>query len=304
MIYLAIEGRLGNQFFQYAFARSLQKKTGEQLVIDYTVPERVGCNGYEESLKYYNVVDYTKTYGDLRDRRVYIIYKVFRKLKPKNLYLKYIYERIFSPLLNIFGIFYIENDHKYIKQRILRNKFKYVKGWFESPKYFEEIDDIIKNELTPIYDLQPQDKATIDKLHAFDTICVTVRRGDFLNDDMSNRFLICTPDYYYHGVEFIKKQIEKPLIYVCSDDIEWCRQNLRFDGEVIFERHGLAIWEKLAIMIECKHFVISNSTFSWWAQHLCKYNNKIVVSPDRWRNEIPLPEAIYEDSWYRYNEIK
>ena len=38
-------------------------------------------------------------------------------------------------------------------------------------------------------------------------------------------------------------------------------------------------------MSRCKHFILSNSTFSWWGQFLSEYKDKIVVSPARWNND-------------------
>ena len=35
-------------------------------------------------------------------------------------------------------------------------------------------------------------------------------------------------------------------------------------------------------MTSCKHFIISNSTFSWWMQYLSEYGNKKVIAPSKW----------------------
>ena len=76
-----------------------------------------------------------------------------------------------------------------------------------------------------------------------------------------------------------------------SDDIEWVKNNI-YTGCVTYYEDGTdPVWEKLRLMSACKHFVVSNSTFSWWTQYLSKSENKIVISPSRWFNndyESPL----------------
>lgn len=52
-----------------------------------------------------------------------------------------------------------------------------------------------------------------------------------------------------------------------SDDIDWVKNNMEFPGEVYYESGVDPVWEKLRLMSACKHFVLSNSSFSWWAQY-------------------------------------
>ena len=55
-IYLPLQGRIGNQLFQYAFARSIQKKMGVGAVLVMDDSEILRC-GWENSLPYYNLPD-------------------------------------------------------------------------------------------------------------------------------------------------------------------------------------------------------------------------------------------------------
>lgn len=54
--------------------------------------------------------------------------------------------------------------------------------------------------------------------------------------------------------------------------------------DVYYEEGNDPDYEKLRLMAGCKHFVISNSSFSWWAAYLSTNDKKIVVAPDRWYN--------------------
>jgi len=73
--------------------------------------------------------------------------------------------------------------------------------------------------------------------------------------------------------------------FVFSDDIEWCKKNIKFSHPTFFvedEYFGKKGEEYLFLMSACKYFVIPNSTFSWWGAWLSEREEKIVICPKKW----------------------
>ena len=53
----------------------------------------------------------------------------------------------------------------------------------------------------------------------------------------------------------------------------------------MFISQDMPVYETLRLMYSCKHFILSNSTFSWWGQYLSQNDKKVVISPSRWNND-------------------
>ena len=113
-------------------------------------------------------------------------------------------------------------------------------------------------------------------------MCVSIRRGDFLDKRFKNEFYICDEEYFTKAFKVVKEKVEVPVLIFFSDDIEWVRENIKTELPSYYESGTDPVWEKLRLMYSCKHFVISNSTFSWWAQYLSRNEQKVVISPERW----------------------
>ena len=125
--------------------------------------------------------------------------------------------------------------------------------------------------------------------------------GDFVkNNSIKSLTNVCSKKYFYDGIKYMQKKLEQPVFIIFSDDVIWCKRNLELPDNTYFEDGTDPIWEKLRLMYSCKNFIISNSTFSWWAQYLSRNDNKIVVAPSRWRN-FEMPNDIYEDNWIKIN---
>ena len=140
-------------------------------------------------------------------------------------------------------------------------------------------------EFTPKYGILEHNKELYKEIEKTESVCVTIRRGDFVeNKKFKQVYDVCTKSYYYRGMKEIAKQVKDPCFVIFSDDIPWIKKHMKFPYNVYYEDGTDTVQEKLRMMYSCKHFVISNSTFSWWAQYLSRNPNKIVVSPNRWYN--------------------
>lgn len=94
----------------------------------------------------------------------------------------------------------------------------------------------------------------------------------------------------------MKQKVRNAKFFVFSDDIEWVKENMNFPEDSVFESGNDPVWEKLRMMYSCKHFIISNSTFSWWAQYLSRNSEKVVIAPNKWRNK-GVWQDIYQENW-------
>lgn len=303
MIYLQLRERIGNQMFQYAFARQLMLDTNDNLCVNIEeyIHRQREMEGWRNQLsgfcvQSFETVDNCSMHNSDISLLTRVVVNLFRRLyfftKEDKRHKLEIYAQV---ILNKLGVYW--NMEGYIKPRKPFSfvKDKYVYGYFESPKYFENIDSIIKKEFVPCEKENSLNEQLYNKICSSNSICVSVRRGDFVTDEFREKLYICDKTYFQNGVDFIKSKIENAIVFVFSDDIEWAKQNLKF-GETYYESGMDDVYEKMRLMSACKHFVISNSTFSWWAQHLSMNNEKIVVAPNRWRND-NLEVSLYEDHW-------
>jgi hypothetical protein len=107
------------------------------------------------------------------------------------------------------------------------------------------------------------------------TCSVHIRRGDYLRFPNDHPTLL--NDYYFKSFDKMKKNTK---FIVFSDDITWCKDNIK--GNNMFYIEDETDYVNLILMSLCKHNIIANSSFSWWGAWLNKNKNKKVIAPKIW----------------------
>ena len=300
MIYTEMYGRLGNQFFRYAATRALQIKyyPHDELVFSFDQIDEAGKvdPSFYNVLEDFNVCNYNVypkkgkvifNESSIQQKLYCILYYIgMRRIMPEQMNEQVEYEEKWHRSLEKKGIYWFRN----LQYSSSLNKF--VSGCFEDPIYFDEIREILLAEFTPKKDLLQKNREMMCNIQQTNSICLSVRRGDFeSNAEVKKLQSVCDRKYFEEAIQVIKNNVKNPVFFMFSDDIEWVKNNI-YTGCVTYYEDGTdPVWEKLRLMSACKHFVVSNSTFSWWTQYLSKSENKIVVSPSRWFNndyESPL----------------
>lgn len=138
-----------------------------------------------------------------------------------------------------------------------------LSGFFQSYKYFQEHEWLIKSLLTPKNGLGM--KWGVTSIH--------VRHGDYLN--LTREYEQLDMDYYNEAMSIV----DSDRYLIVSDDIQWCRRN--FVGEKFHFSEADEITD-LNLQISCEHNIISNSSFSWWGGFLNKNPSKTVIAPGKW----------------------
>ena len=270
--------------FEYAFGRALQLRYDDEFYLDVEEFRRTyGHVPRHYSLGALNISDSVSLLpiGDSRTLLVFkVLHKLCRRWNPK--------------IAKCFNVFWWR-DSSYIDLNVKNtNKKKYYfYGYWQSEKYFAEYKDIIKSELKVKKPISIECLPYSEEIKGCNAVCLHIRRGDFVQEGQ----IVCDVAYYEKGIQYIEQRIKDARFFIFTDDEEWVKGNVKLSHNSTFVRIENPDYEVLRLMYMCKHFVISNSSFSWWAQYLSDYPGKIVVAPTIWNPDMPNDRSVYLDNW-------
>lgn len=247
-IIMDVQGGFGNQLFQLFFVINLAKKYGMYIVVP---DKKILSTGRSIDVE-------RRTYYELFPR----CFNLLTETEIKN--------------LNAIPI--CETDFKYSKVTILDNSLNYVfKGFYQSPKYFDQNLNILDYLKLPDIDMAKVDEVITNLRSSRKTlVSLHVRRNDYL----AHAYFHCVQSigYYKKAIEALRE--ENILVVIFSDDLSWCKEHFEFIKDKVFVQDKDYI--EMMIMSKCDHNIIANSSFSWWGAYMNTNINKKVVYPSKW----------------------
>jgi len=289
MIITQLTGGLGNQMFQYAIGRHLSCMHKVPLKLDisgfreytlrtyrlshFAIPEDFASDFDIENVKFHNHTGLLRALDSLTSR-----------FQPYNL--KNVYKEPFFPY-----------DPNILKCK----NHVYLEGYWQTEKYFKEIEEIIRRDFTIVDEPDLRNKTMAEQIRKSESVSIHIRRGDYVTNPTTNAYHgTCSEDYYKKAIQIIKNHIHQPQFFIFSDDPTWVREHLDTGYPTVFvDFNGPdKDYEDLRLMSLCQHHIIANSSFSWWGAWLCRNIEKIVIAPKKWFNKPDInTKDLIPDTW-------
>lgn len=295
MIRVILRGGLGNQMFQYAAGLALSRRYRTPLVLDATY---LNDHFPRPQFTY-------RTY----DLDVFTLPPTFTALSK------------ISAAAPVPGL-WLGLDLSLVKARDILGMQKLVRearsyqfdprvgaaggdvalwGFWQTPKYFGGIEGEVRRAFRfrdPMTGEALRISADIQKTNS---VLLHVRRADYLMPKYAKVYGATDLGYYRRAVSYVAGKVANPRFFVFSDDIAWCRENIKLEFPTEYvdaASSGPKASFHLHLMSLCRHNIVTNSSFSWWGAWLNENPGKIIVAPERWEvSDYPLD--IIPDGWIK-----
>jgi hypothetical protein len=280
MIIVRLLGGLGNQMFQYALGKTLSVLNSTSLKLDTTILEdhRPGVHAVNRNydLDIFSLSVPKASRNELwkfHSHGLPIAYKVANKA------LRFLNTQ---PIVN--------EKHFHFDAEILRAPDgSYLNGLWQSYKYFAPAESQIRKDFTFRFPLSEMESRMADNIRSRKSVCINVRRTDYISQKATSDVMTFTGlEYYHKAIAHLTEKINNPSFFIFSDEIEWCKENFTFLKDATFVGHeyaGPKFSSYLQLMSCCDYFIIPNSTFAWWGAWMNMSPSKIVITPKRWMND-------------------
>jgi hypothetical protein len=290
VLIVRLRGGLGNQLFEYAAGRALALRNQIPLWLDTTSGFRGDRYGRSYELGAFNITNHNLE--ELSNLPLGMKAEFMRRFVARRELLRMrLLARYFDP-----AIYNLQ-----IKRPTI------LDAYCQSPRYFCDINELLRKELE--FKTRPaglRDSEVSDIMQA-NSVCLHARRLHGKEADGSRPLSVtdyygaCNMAYYQRAIREVATLHGDLRIFIFSDDIEWARQNagaFAIPGSRVTVMDDEDPLRTYYLMTLCKHFIIANSTFSWWAAWLGRHPMKTVCVPAVWnRGERHFPRDLFPPAW-------
>jgi hypothetical protein len=294
-IIIQLMGGLGNQMFQYAL--------GRRLSIFHNVPMKLDISYFETQL-IRTPLDTPRNYclGDFKIKgEVASIREVNQYLSSFSGVIKGRSYRLMQRLLPLsFRRYYAQRRIGFDPTVFKLGKELYLSGFWQSWKYFTDIQETIQSDFSLKMDFSLACLKCKQEIIKTNSVGIHFRRGDYVSNPITQKYHgVCSLEYYYQAAALIATKINDPFFYIFSDDPVWVENNfhIEYPHKIVRQLNDI---EDFHLLSSCKHFIIANSSFSWWAAWLATNPEKIVISPNKWFVSEPMNmDDLIPKKWYQ-----
>lgn len=278
-----VRGGLGNQLFQYAFAKAYSIKNNCEVFFDISyIKDRklvndISINGGQHT--YYGLKLYKTRIKIATEEQCAMVKEMVAK-KKNNLN---VLGRLFNATEQSLNNFIKEKSPGVYDPSLFEYRDNvYIMGYMETEKYFKQYRDEILKDLTLDIPLDTKNLKMLELIKSTNAVSIHIRRGDYLY--FTGKSQILPTSYYLDAIKYIISNTESPHFFLFSNDIPWVRKNLSIDAPytVVDINPPNKGYFDLELMRNCKHSIIANSTFSWWGAWLNESIDKIILAPKPW----------------------
>lgn len=254
--HIIVNGGLGNQMFQYAFALALRHR-GHHVVMDTSLYNyAIMHNGYELE-------------------RVFGIEEPL--INKKGLHLGWL-----RFLLKYKPTLFLSNDHLCFDKSNLDSPKRYLYGYWQNEQYFKDVADEIRRKFV-FQGIDERNQLIAREMNGCNSVSVHIRRGDYETSGM----LLLDEDYYSRAFDLLLEKVADPVLYIFSDDCQAAETIVskyydEYKYKIIDWNKGADSYKDMYLISQCRHHILANSSFSWWGAWLNDSRNKIVIAPKCW----------------------
>jgi len=262
-------GGLGNQLFIYAAARRLALVNDTEVVLD-------DVSGFTHDVVYQR--QYQLDHFSIPCRKATALERLepFGRLRRKVL-------RNWNQRKPFEARAYLLQDGIDFDPSLLQFKPRgtvYMEGYWQSEKYFKDVEGTIRQDL----DIKPPtDSANLDMADQIRSSLAVALHVRFFDEPYAEGINNAPGDYYSRAIETMERLVPVAHYFIFSDQPEAARARIPLpDARVTLVSHNQGdehAYADLWLMTLCQHFVIANSTFSWWGAWLANNPSKQVIAP-------------------------